>query len=116
MQALRNARFLARLVLAWFALSVGLAVAAPLLNSTDTQLVCSGSGGMKLVNGDAGSTVAGHVLECPLCASFTAPPNPAQHAVQPDSAGADVLHPLVAARIAAITGAPPPARGPPSLS
>ena len=117
MQALRNARFLARLVLAWFALSVGLAVAAPVVRAMDTELVCSGGGGMKLlVKGDSGGAEGVHVLDCPLCASFVAPPVGAPDAAQSDPAAAYVLHPLVAARIAAITGVPPPARGPPSLS
>src|SRR3569832_86029 len=76
MQALRRARFLARLVLAWFALSLGVAIASPIVKQGDIELVCSASGAMKLiVKGDAGTgKQSSHTLDCPLCASTSAPP------------------------------------------
>ena len=42
-------RSLARLVLVWFALFIGVAIASPILNPTETQMVCSSAGGMKMV-------------------------------------------------------------------
>lgn len=49
MQSLRRARLLARLVLAWFLLSLGVAVASPIVLPQSMQLVCSASGSVKLV-------------------------------------------------------------------
>jgi hypothetical protein len=116
MQALRRARFLARLVLAWFALSLGVAIASPLVKPADIEVICSGSGAIKLlVKGDAGNgKTASHTLECPLCGSTGAPPP----VVRTDLAFVPVLGHAVqsipAARIAALTSAPLPARGPPT--
>ena len=76
MQALRNASFLARLVLAWFALSLGAAVASPVLHPQGVQLVCSAGGALKLVlpadDGQAPQVRSG--MDCPLCVSVDAPP------------------------------------------
>ena len=49
MQVLRRSTFLARLVLAWFVLSLGVAVASPLVKPQDVQWVCSGSGMLKVL-------------------------------------------------------------------
>jgi hypothetical protein len=117
MQALRRARFLARLVLAWFALSLGVAIAAPLVKPAGIEVICSGGGTIKLlVKGEPdGGKPTSHKLECPLCASIAAPPP----VVRTDLAFVPVLghavQPIPAARIAAVTAAPLPARGPPLL-
>jgi hypothetical protein len=113
MQALRNASFLARLVLAWFALAIGVAVASPLVNPQGIELICSG-GSMKLLakSGEDGAPAAGHTLDCPLCASLDAPPLATQGVLQAPSLVALVLQPVRASRHV-ITTAPPPARGPP---
>ena len=75
MQALRHARFLARLVLAWFALSLGVAIASPLVNPQSMELVCATGGAMKLIvkNDDGTAAERSHTLDCPLCASVAAP-------------------------------------------
>jgi len=113
MQALRNASFLARLVLAWFALFIGAAVASPMVNPVGVDLVCTASGGAKLmVQGDAGEKTTGHTLDCPLCATGAPPPLGSCAAVH-EPAIAHVLQSIPAARIAALTAAPLPARGPP---
>ena len=115
MQALRNASFLTRLVLAWFALSLGVAIASPIVKPQAVELICSG-GIVKLVaqGDDSGTPTAPHTLDCPLCATTGAPPvaqqDPAQ-AVQPLG---HVLQSIPSARIAALTAAPLPARGPPA--
>ena len=40
---------IARLVLAWFVLSLGVAVASPIVNPQNLLMVCSGSGAMKVL-------------------------------------------------------------------
>jgi hypothetical protein len=114
MQALRNATFLARLVLAWFALSIGVAVASPLVKTQVIELICMGGAGMKLLvqSDQDGAPAAGHTLDCPLCASLASPP--AKQGVQ--QAGwlsSHIPQSSPAPRIAALTAPPPPARGPP---
>lgn len=119
MHALRNAVFLARLVLAWFVLSLGVAVASPLVKPQAVELVCSGPGAMKLLLKDAGdgrSPVAGHALDCPLCLSLDAPPIVAPLAGASAAPMGHVLQSIPSARIAALTAAPPPARGPPATA
>lgn len=116
MQALRNASFLARLVLAWFALAVGVAVASPVVKPHGIELLCSGGGGMKLlVTSEDGSGPAsgGHILDCPLCASLDAPPGSAGNLPQAQRPSAGLLLSLAQVRSAALVAAPPPARGPP---
>jgi hypothetical protein len=118
MQTLRNARLIARLVLAWFALSLGVAIASPLVAPKATQLVCSGAS-VKLIVENADGTMAeiGHsALDCPLCAVMNAPPPVANAVVQPPHALSHALLPIQAAHIAARIGAPWQARAPPVLS
>lgn len=58
MSALRPARSLARLVLAWFVLALGIAVASPLVKPQSWQMVCSAAGTVKLLNiDDAGLSI-----------------------------------------------------------
>ncbi len=120
---LRHCRFLARLVLAWFVMSLGVAVASPVVKPQAMELVCSVAGAVKLiVQTDDGAQELGtssplsHV-DCPLCVLTGAPP--------PASPLADVpavlplgraVQPIPAARLAAATAAPIPARGPPAFS
>ncbi|MBI2771731.1 MAG: DUF2946 family protein [Burkholderiales bacterium] len=114
MQSLRHARLLARLVLVWFALSIGVAIASPMVNPKAVELICSGGAMKLLVKGDDGSAQpAGHSLDCPLCATMSAPP-PAAAAQAPLPSGlSHTLLTIPQARIAALTAAPPPGRGPP---
>lgn len=116
MPALRRARLLASFVLAWFALSLGVAVASPLVQPKPMEIVCSAAGAsMRVVMTDDGAQApaAGH-LDCPLCLPTGAPPPALPLAALP------VIQPLghalqsiPAARIATATAAPLPARGPP---
>ena len=117
MNRLRQAHFFARLVLAWFVLALGVAVASPVINPQGMELVCSGSGAMKLlVKSDDGTQVSvGHTLDCPLCATVGAPPPVIAQQAVPAQPLSYALQPLPAAHIAALTAAPLPARGPPSL-
>ena len=118
MQTLRNARLIARLVLVWFALSLGAAIASPLVASKASQLVCSGAS-VKLVveNADGALAEVGHSsLDCPLCAMTSAPPPLATLAIEPPHPLSHALSPIVAAHIAGRIGAPWQARAPPNLS
>ncbi|RFO95158.1 DUF2946 domain-containing protein [Rhodoferax lacus] len=118
MQTLRNAKLIARFVLVWFALSIGVAIASPMVNPQGMQLVCSGSTAMKIVvtddNGQA--TTSSHTLECPLCASISAPP-PMEIVAFGSAAPVAFAAPLYGASDIPLTlTAPPPARGPPARS
>jgi len=117
MQFLRRARFLARLVLAWFALALGVAVASPVVKPQAAQLICSGSGAMQIVvpAGDDGQPPSTHTFDCPLCAAVAPPPPLVATAAFLQPLG-HVLQSVPAARLAARTAAPLPARGPPLAS
>jgi len=117
MSPLRRAHRLISFVLIWFALSLGVAIASPVVHPQAMELLCSSAGAVKMVvQTDHGlQEVGGAHMDCPLCVIAGAPPptpavvlpaiHPLAHAVQP----------IPAARIAAATAAPMPARGPPSL-
>lgn len=116
MQPLRNATRLARLVLAWFALALLAAAATPMVvQPQGGEWVCSG-GVMKLVaQGEAGDTPAAQTPHCPLCLAQDAPPPAAFAALSLPQPLGHAVQPIPSARIAALTAAPPPARGPPAL-
>lgn len=118
MQILRNAHLLARFVLVWFALSIGVAIAAPLVNPQGVEMVCTGTGVMKLlIKTDDGSRELGRsMLDCPLCGMLGAAPPPLASPVKLTSVQplGYVLQPIAAAHIASLTAAPLPARGPPA--
>jgi hypothetical protein len=115
MQTLRQARALAVGVLAWFVLSLGAAIASPVVQPQTLTLVCSAAGVVKLVAGsDESANPASHsTLDCVLCLALGAPP------VIQSSASVrthDALAPtaLQSAVFAWRTAAPLPARGPPA--
>ena len=119
MQALRRAKLRIRWVLVCFMLSMGVAIASPLVNPQALELICTGSGAMKvLVYTDEGLQEHNtqHSLDCPLCAA-TGAPQP-QHLLLANmrQALAYALQSAVAVQIAARIGAPLPARGPPKFS
>jgi hypothetical protein len=119
LQTLRSAHRITRFMLMWFALSLGVAIASPMVNPQSTELICSGSGIMKVLvkNADGSSTeVVARMLDCPMCATLAAPPPVQKNLPQPAQPLGHALQPIPAAHIAAITGAPPPARGPPAFS
>jgi hypothetical protein len=117
MQRLRNASLLARLVLAWFALSIGAAVASPVVQPRALELLCTGTGAVKLmVQGDDGQPApAGHALDCPLCAALSAPPPAARNAV-PTEPQAQAAPGQRSVRASPLLAPPPPARGPPAAA
>jgi len=118
MHPIRQLRWLARLVLAWFVLSIGVAVASPLVHPQAMELICSGSGAIKVVvkTDDGAQELAGHSLDCPLCLLVGAPPPASQARLPVAHPLAHALRPIPAAHIAARTAAPLPPRGPPAFS
>ena len=119
MHALRTSSTLARLVLAWLLLTLGVAVAAPLVQPQAMEIVCSTGAGAKVVwvatDDNEAPLAAPATLECLLCLGASAPPaaialptlGPVPQAQPPALRSA--------VRIVATHGAPLPARGPPTL-
>ena len=99
-------------------LTLGVALASPMVQPQTLEMICTSGGVMQMVViDDDGLAKTGphHTLDCPLCLVVTAPP---LHQLAPDFAPPPpqglALRPVVAARIAALVGAPLPARGPPA--
>ena len=123
MHLLRNhPRFLGlvgRWVLLWFALSIGAAVASPIVHPQAVELVCSSAGSIKVVvhTEDGVQEMGASHMDCPLCVLTGAPPpSPAAAAFDLPLPLGRVVQSIPAARLAAATAAPLPARGPPALS
>lgn len=118
LHTVRSLRWLARLALAWFVLSLGVAVASPLVSPQSIELICSGLGAIKVLmkTDDGAKEMPAHTLDCPLCAHVGAPPPVSRGEVPVVHPLAHALRPLPAAHIAARTAAPFPPRGPPFSS
>ena len=119
MQTLRNTQTIARFALVWFALTVGAAIASPLIKPQSFDLICAGSGVVKILpkTDDGKIPMSGLTLDCPLCVVVGAPPPPVMGpTAEPHQPLSYALKATPAAHIAARTAAPPPARGPPVFS
>lgn len=118
MSAFRPTRNLARMVLAWFMLALGVAVASPLVKPQSWQVVCSAAGTVKLLNisDDGVVHTAGHQLECPLCWLTVAPPPDMHIALLPQPVASPARPSVLRSPLAARTAPPLPARGPPAFS
>jgi hypothetical protein len=118
LHTLRNTPWLAKLALLWFALTLGVAVASPMVNPQEELIICTSAGMVKVVlNADGSiSTEPSGELSCPLCVVGSAAP-PAFSIVLPEPVQplGYVLQSIPAARIAVSTAAPPPSRGPPNF-
>lgn len=116
MNRLRHAIHITRFVLVWFALSVGVAIASPVVNPKGMEMVCSSAGMVKLVvQGEDDGAASSLTMDCPLCAAIGAPPPVFNTTLTQPSPLAHVMQPIAAAHIAAITAPPLPSRGPPAL-
>src|SRR6218665_1240377 len=116
MQTLRRVRWLVRLVLAGFVMSIGVAVASPTLHPQALGLICSGAGAIDRrshTDGGAGPQSV-HQPDCPLCVQVGAPA-PGRLADQPrPHPSAQGLRARAATHRPARTAAPLPPRGPPA--
>jgi hypothetical protein len=114
METLRRAHRLARLVLAWFALSVGLAVAGPVLKPQAIEVICSGAGGTKVMTSDDGGDAHAHdhMKDCRACVLTALPSVPVAFAT-PEPA-ADTPARVLPVSIAADAAIPYSARAPPA--
>ena len=114
-----NVQFLARLVLAWFAMSLGVAIASPIVAPQAMELVCSAAGAVKVVvqTDDGAQDLGSMHMDCPLCMLAGAqPPLPMVATIALPLPLGRAVQSIPAARIAAATAAPPPARAPPAFS
>lgn len=113
---MRSSALIAKLVLVWFALFLGAAIASTVINPSSMQMVCTAGGGIKLMDttGDEGDLKASASMDCPLCASVTAVPPPQSVHFEKLSPLAPALHPIAVANIASVTAPPLPSRGPPT--
>lgn len=105
-------------MLVWLVLSLGAAVASPLVQPQALELVCSSAGVMKLlvISADGAEELTSVSMDCPLCLHIAAPP-PVAHSVSvPFQPLSFALQPVAAAHIAARTASPLPPRGPPAFS
>ncbi|MBY0574060.1 MAG: hypothetical protein K2P84_10295 [Undibacterium sp.] len=108
-------------VLFLYGLTLGVATAAPLLNSVNGQgmtMVCT-STGIKFVS-ESGKLVDGkasmHTLDCSFCMpSGITPSWPPQYVSPPVHVLSYATQSIPSARLAAIVAAPLPPRGPPAL-
>lgn len=118
LQSLRGAHLLARFALVWFALSIGVAIASPIVKPQAMELICASVGGMKLVllTDDGSQALASISMDCPLCVTNGAPPPLASTVkFEPVQPLAYVMQSIPAAHMASLTAAPLPARGPPAF-
>ena len=118
MQSLRNAHLLARFLLVWFVLSMGVAIASPLVQPKGTQLVCSAAGAITVQfdQGDSGLNASqANTLECPLCAAAGAPPPQVALQVLPPMGLAYAVQMPADPQSIRRSAAPFPPRGPPRI-
>jgi hypothetical protein len=109
---------LIQFVLLWFVLSLGAAIASPVIHPQSMEFVCSSTGAVKMiVHLDDGVQEIGEShLDCPLC--LLGGPPPAEKTakfISPLPLGR-ATQSIPSARIAAATASPLSARGPPILS
>jgi hypothetical protein len=114
---LRSSPWLARVALLWFALTLGVAVASPMVHPQAELVICSGVGMHKVVLNDDGTVTTSSVsgMSCPLCLVGGAPPLTSTLTVAPAHPLGHVLQSALASHVTALTAAPPPARGPPNV-
>lgn len=117
MSLLRRAHRLCSFVLLWFVASLGVAIASPVVHPQAMELVCSASGTIKVVvqTDDGAQEMGVSHMDCALCMLTGAPPPTPVVAIPAVLPLAHAVQPIPAARIAAATAAPLPARGPPTL-
>ncbi len=110
---------LARLVLVWYVLFVGVSVLASTLQPKTLEVVCSSMGMMKVVvQGEGGDDQVRSSMDCSLCAHATPalPPPSVAHLAHVTDARSHIVQRLPEAVLIASTASPLPSRGPPVLN
>lgn len=78
LQRLRECRTIVRCMLVWFCMSMGVAIASPVVYPQALTLVCTTAGAVKLVafadTEQSTPTAMAHTLDCVLCLCAGAPP------------------------------------------
>ena len=115
MQTLRNARLLGRLVILWLVLSLGVAVASPLLKPVSMDVVCSASGTAIVFHDDALRSSNPSGLHCPLCLPLSAPPPVVLQFSSPQIELSIARNTRESATLQILLGKPWQARAPPSF-
>jgi hypothetical protein len=106
-------RRLARWVLVWYVLFVGVSVVAATLQPKTMDVVCSSMGLMKVVvQGEGGDAQVRSSMDCPLCAHAT-PALPPPTVADLADARSHIVQRLPKAVLTARTAPPLPSRGPP---
>jgi hypothetical protein len=115
--SLRSSQWLARLALLWFVLTLGAAVASPMIHPQGEMAICSGMGMQKVLVNDDGTTTTSAVsgMSCPLCLVGGAPPQTTQPIVAAEQALGHIAPSAHVVHAEALTASPPPARGPPQI-
>jgi len=113
LHTLRKSTALARWVLLWWCMALGVAVAAPWVQPVQHTLVCSALGAVTLQDTGAPDTPLAPHLDCVLCLSAGAPP--VSISALPLANAAPLLYasPNSALGPQSRSAAPPPGRGPP---
>jgi len=116
LHTLRNTPRLATLALLWFVMTLGVAVASPMVNPQHELLICTSAGMATVVMGDDGTVTTSPVVQahCPLCITGGAPPSFVGQVLAPLQPLGRVLQSIPAARLAARIAAMPPSRAPPA--
>lgn len=115
MDTIRSLNRLRWWVVAWLVLSLGAALASPLVQPRAMELICSTGSGATLVvhSGSDGAVLDPLNPDCALCLLGAAPPQPPA-ALPPPLAATDFAPPQPPDRPGPpATAAPPPARAPP---
>ena len=123
LHACRTSNRLIQSVLLAFALSLGVAIASPAVQAAnlapDQQIICVGSGGMKVITFAADGTTlesqTTHDLDCPLCMASGLPPPVSQSVLGLQAIGfaQPILYAVQPHSI--FESRAPPARAPPAI-
>lgn len=113
--SLRSTRWLVRLMLLWFALTLSATVASPASHPQGEQVICSGMGMQNVLIDEDGTVTTSAVsgISCPLCLMGGAPPQTTLLLLAAARVPCKLVSSKPSARIATFTATPPPARGPP---
>ena len=105
-------------MLLWLGLYLVVGVVSPLVAPQSIEQVCSASGSMRLVmlDDDGQEAVTAASLDCPLCASFGAPPPSVLPPDRQPVQGVSASNSLSSLPGAAPSASLPPARAPPAIA